>query len=47
MAMEVHKVTKNHFLVASDNKSETSESFLFDFHREQTNGTHFTSETFD
>ena len=28
----VSKVSKNHFHIAPDNRSETSESFLFDFH---------------
>ena len=27
-----NKLSKNHFQIAPDSRSETSESFLFDFH---------------
>ena len=50
-----NKVTKNYFLkfysiysqISPDNRSETTESFLFDFHSDQTSRTHFKSETFE
>lgn len=35
------KMSENHFQIEPDNRSESSESFLFDFHWEKTSWTHF------